>query len=390
MQKRPFVVIAQQSALPHYRIPFFRELANRCGDAYDFGVVFDPRQRERGVGFVEPVDPDQFGFRVLPTETSVVKVGSRRLIWQNIRSYVKDATLLITDSHLLNVSYPVNVLSRPAGCKWAVWGHVQNRNLGDAQSRKPLAKLAACLKQRYVSNADGILAYTPGEAQRARELGIKESKVHVVHNAVDTAEFRRLSEQFRGDRQELRARFGLGAGDRLFLAVGRLNAERRIDFLVKAFRLLEKQRPTLKLVVIGDGPARPETVGLPGNVKFVGAISDVRAVAEYYTAADALIAPGMVGLGVLPPLAFELPVMWFDLDYHSPEVEYLGTGNSIRVPEATTVLEFADYLATWENAAVTRWNPYRYESIRHLTTENMAAAFNEAVIKILHQPGPRG
>lgn len=390
MQKRPIVVIAQQSALPHYRIPFFRELANRCGDAYEFGVIFDPRQHERGVGFVEPVDPDNLGFRVLPTQTRVVNVGNRRVIWQNIRSYVKDAALLITDSHLLNVSYPVNVLSRPGGCKWALWGHVQNRNLTDAQSRKPLAKLAAWAKQRYVSRVDGILAYTPGEAQRARELGIAESKVHVVQNAVDTAEYRRLAEQLKGDRQDLRARFGLGAGDRLFLAVGRLNAERRIDFLLEAFRRVDKQCPALKLVVIGDGPARPDKVGLPANVKFVGAISDVRALAEYYTAADGFIAPGAVGLGVLPPLAFELPLVTFDLSSHGPEIEYLGIESSIRVSEATTVREFAEYLTTWENAPVARWNPHRYESIRHLTTENMTAAFHEAVIKILHQPGPQG
>ncbi len=40
-------------------------------------------------------------------------------------------------------------------------------------------------------------------------------------------------------------------------------------------------------------------------------------------AADAMLMPGLVGLAVLDAFAAGLPVITTDVDYHSPEIEYL-------------------------------------------------------------------
>ena len=55
--------------------------------------------------------------------------------------------------------------------------------------------------------------------------------------------------------ESLRAEL-LGGGETLLLSVGRVSEEKRLDVLLEAFGELRSSRPGLRLVVVGDGPAR--------------------------------------------------------------------------------------------------------------------------------------
>jgi 1,2-diacylglycerol 3-alpha-glucosyltransferase len=54
----------------------------------------------------------------------------------------------------------------------------------------------------------------------------------------------------------LRARLGAKPGDPLLLSVGRIDPEKRLDFLIDAFVLLAERFPQARLVFAGDGGAR--------------------------------------------------------------------------------------------------------------------------------------
>jgi glycosyltransferase involved in cell wall biosynthesis len=106
-------------------------------------------------------------------------------------------------------------------------------------------------------------------------------------------------------------------GSRFILYVGRLGTEKDIPFLFEVLARLLPRRPDLKLVVVGEGPARREieakvsSMGLEPNVVMVGFIPHDRLKA-YYGLAEAFVFASKVesqGLVVLEAMQCGLPVV---------------------------------------------------------------------------------
>jgi glycosyltransferase involved in cell wall biosynthesis len=106
-------------------------------------------------------------------------------------------------------------------------------------------------------------------------------------------------------------------GCRFVLYVGRLGTEKDIPFLFEVLARLLPRHPDLKLVVVGEGPARREiedrvvSMGLERNVVMVGFIPHDRLKA-YYGLAEAFVFSSKVesqGLVVLEAMQCGLPVV---------------------------------------------------------------------------------
>ena len=88
-------------------------------------------------------------------------------------------------------------------------------------------------------------------------LGIRREAVRVVPNAVELAECDRSDAAARG--AALRAQIGLGPDDLLLLSVGRLEANKGFDVLIRALASISREpslRRRWKWVLVGDGPKR--------------------------------------------------------------------------------------------------------------------------------------
>ncbi|MBI3550326.1 MAG: glycosyltransferase [Elusimicrobia bacterium] len=72
-------------------------------------------------------------------------------------------------------------------------------------------------------------------------------RLSIVPNAVDAAAFARPA-------AGTRERLGLGPGDLVAAAMGKLHAWKRFDVAVEAFARARSKEPRLRLLVIGDGP----------------------------------------------------------------------------------------------------------------------------------------
>lgn len=112
---------------------------------------------------------------------------------------------------------------------------------------------------------------------------------------------------------QLHARLTDGRGP-LLIAVGRLSAEKRPELAVEAVRHLARRGIAARLVVIGDGPARPTleraAQGLP--VTFEGHVGDRATLARWYASADVALALGPAetfGLAALEALASGTPLV---------------------------------------------------------------------------------
>jgi glycosyltransferase involved in cell wall biosynthesis len=106
---------------------------------------------------------------------------------------------------------------------------------------------------------------------------------------------------------------GLQPGETLLLYVGRLATEKRIDLLAAALAGLSSEGTPVRLVLVGDGPARPalerQLAGLP--VHFAGFLKGDE-LATAYASADAFVFPSdteTFGQVIQEAMASGLPVM---------------------------------------------------------------------------------
>jgi 1,2-diacylglycerol 3-alpha-glucosyltransferase len=94
------------------------------------------------------------------------------------------------------------------------------------------------------------------------------------------------------DGSAVRQAWGFGPEDDVLLYLGRLGFEKRVDFLLDAFKQLRQERPSARLVLAGNGPGteafrrRAQRLDLTHDVRFTGYVPDEQ-VPQFYAAANA-------------------------------------------------------------------------------------------------------
>jgi glycosyltransferase involved in cell wall biosynthesis len=112
----------------------------------------------------------------------------------------------------------------------------------------------------------------------------------------------------------LRASWGAGDDAPVFLAVGRVAAEKNVELALRAFAAAQRARPEARLVVVGDGPARARLEAAHPEARFVG-VRRGADLATHYASADFFLFPSLsdtFGNVVMEALASGLPVIAFD------------------------------------------------------------------------------
>lgn len=143
------------------------------------------------------------------------------------------------------------------------------------------------LTRTFCNSVDAVIVPTESMESRLRELGVT-TRVAVVPSGIDIGFF---SAGRRSD--EIRADLGVEPGERLFLYVGRLAAEKSVDLILEAMALHGNDRSSL--AVVGDGPARAELESLAGRlglrrIKFLGQVERDR-LPGLYASCDAFVFP---------------------------------------------------------------------------------------------------
>lgn len=142
--------------------------------------------------------------------------------------------------------------------------------------------------RRTLEGATGLIAVSAALRDRMARLGIPRERIAVISNGVDDALFQPL------DRDRARSGLGLSGEWKIVLAVASLVPLKRIDLLIRTFRLPEiADINDARLIVIGDGPerARLESLirlnSLGDRVSLIGR-RDQSELPQWYSAADLL------------------------------------------------------------------------------------------------------
>lgn len=139
------------------------------------------------------------------------------------------------------------------------------------------------------------------------EHGIPGDRIHLVYNAVDHGVFRPAAHSKRNGRT-------IGY-------LGRIKTYKSVDHLLRAFAIVRRDLPEIRLVVVGDGDAKPalerlaDTLGIRGAVEFTGFVSaeeKVRRLQEMDLAVNPSAKEGW-GLTVVEANACGVPVIASDV-----------------------------------------------------------------------------
>lgn len=179
------------------------------------------------------------------------------------------------------------------------------------------ARAAAAAARFTYRRADAILCVSEAAREHlVRRWQVDPEKIAVFPNGVDTALFRPIP----GDPEGLRGRYGLGAGPVIVFAGG-FQPWHGLELLVESFAAVLGGRADARLLLVGDGRARPAVEaaaaahGVADRMVITGFVPQVE-VPAFLGIADVAVMP-------YPPLPQEL---WF-----SPlkMFEYMSAGKAI-------------------------------------------------------------
>ncbi len=281
----------QQRVLPAYRAAFFDRLAEACRDGL-FVYAGTPRPQE-AILTTQVLRVANF----TPVRNLHILRGELYLCLQPglvncLKSTRPDVLIVEANPRYLSNLEAVGWMHSHGGSALG-WG------LG-AASLKGLWNLPRrWLRGRLLRRFDGLIAYSSLGAEQYRAAGVPEDRVCIAPNAVSPPP------------GPLPTRLPLAGRPPRLLFVGRLQARKRVDLLLRACAAL-KLAPKPELWIVGDGPARPALERLARSIypsaNFTGPLHGVQ-LERAFAGADLFVLPGTGGLAVQQAMGFGLPVI---------------------------------------------------------------------------------
>ncbi|HRQ22137.1 MAG TPA: glycosyltransferase family 4 protein [Anaerolineales bacterium] len=344
----------QQRVLPSYRVPFFDLLAGHCeGGMSLFAGQARPKEMIAGgttqlARHVEAKNIHLFG-------------GSFYLCYQkNFIQWLEE-----WNPDALIVEANPRYLSTPSAVRWM---HARGRKVigWGLGAPKPNG-----FWKRFVGQFDAMLAYSQCGADEYAALGFPREKIFVAHNSVSPAPEKPDDRPQTVDRATI-------------LFVGRLQARKRVDFLLRACAEMESN---LHLLIVGDGPERASLESLAKEIypsaEFIGAKHGAE-LKPYFQQADLFVLPGTGGLAVQEAMSYGLPVIVAKGDGTQDDLVRESNGWQIQ-PENYDAL-----VSTMKNALsdVARLRRMGAESFRIVSEEINIQKMAETFVRALNAIAP--
>jgi glycosyltransferase involved in cell wall biosynthesis len=225
-------------------------------------------------------------------------------IWTRLRSLVRHGKYDIVHAHEYKTDLLAYAVSRvesvvPLATAHGWTGHSRRERLYYAADRRLLGRFPR------------VIAVSGEIREVLVRCGADPARIRVILNGIDPVAFRRN----RAEEQAARAAFGVESNAFAIGSVGRLEPQKRFDLLLEAFAALRAERPSLRLLIAGDGSLRcdlqklADRLGLGASARFVGQTNDVvafhHALDLYVQSSDYEGTPN----ALLEAMALETPIV---------------------------------------------------------------------------------
>ena len=134
---------------------------------------------------------------------------------------------------------------------------------------RPSERFVGSVSAAFVNRCDAVTVATTPMVEELRRYAIRVP-IHRVPFGMDLSTFRAPP------RSDLREEFSIGDNEKVLLCAGRVAHEKNISFVIDAFGQICNERDDVRLLIIGDGPARADLeaqtaeLGLGDRVIFTG------------------------------------------------------------------------------------------------------------------------
>ncbi len=208
---------------------------------------------------------------------------------------------------------------------------------------KPLVKAATKVSRRYFKFIAKHSNALTGPSQKCQEYfrltGLKKD-VSVIPNAVEVDQFspREVPEEVKDG---LREKCGIRDDSMVACFVGRLGREKSVDVLLDYWKAGVKPEDHIHLVVIGDGPVRPEleeqarALGIEDMVTFTGRVEH-EDLPPYYALCDVYVTASLSdtnSISMLEGMCSGLPVLQRNDPLNADQVRDGKNGFNFNSPE---------------------------------------------------------
>ena len=262
----------------------------------------------------------------------LIKIRNRRvfgrLIWQSgvLREVwfgnIKRA-LFLGDMNIVSTWLGVIIL-RLKGAKIFYWGH-------GFSGKESYPK--RCLRIAFNKLAHKHFVY----GERAKKImlayGFTDSDIHIIYNSLDYGSHKKL--RFNLPVNEKIQTFFINPNLPMLVFIGRLTPAKKLDLLIKAVHVLNKEVKKFNLLIIGDGSERNRLEQLcndllqKGSYFFYGSCYNEYEIGTLLAYSDLCVSPGNVGLTAIHSLSFGTPVCSHDnFGNQMPEHEVIEPGET--------------------------------------------------------------
>jgi glycosyltransferase involved in cell wall biosynthesis len=242
------------------------------------------------------------------------------------------AVLCLNNSTQLTEYFSL-ILCKLLKIKFIWWTHGYDHGISN------LPKFLKIIKEKYVlfflNRSNSIIVFSESGRKYLISNGISSNKVILAHNTLDTdkiiSQKKDLLKKMSSD--DICKDLNLNTSDRIILFSGQLNKNKKVENAILAFEVVVKKIPDAKLVIIGTGSEYENLLKLakqkiPENSIFIGELFDDDALCKWFTISQLFVMPGYVGLAIIHAFCFGLPIITEDLNYHSPEIDFLRNGKN--------------------------------------------------------------
>ncbi|HSK87361.1 MAG TPA: glycosyltransferase family 4 protein [Anaerolineales bacterium] len=297
----------QQRVLPNYRAPFFDLLASACDGG--MGLFTGLPRAVEGIATTDKLRVADYHLG----RNLHLFSGSLYLCYQTglidwFKNWNPDALIVEANPRYLSTSAAVRWM-HARGKPVIGWG------LGTGTKGKGVEVKGWA---GFIHQFDALLAYSQRGVNEYAALGFPREKVFVAHNSVSAPPSVALDH-----RPQTTDRFTI-------LFVGRLQARKRVDDLLRACAQLESKP---HLVIVGDGPEREKLQAIAREIypeaEFVGAKHGAE-LKPYFAEADLFVLPGTGGLAIQEAMSYGLPVIVAQGD--GTQDDLVRKGNGWQIP----------------------------------------------------------
>jgi glycosyltransferase involved in cell wall biosynthesis len=268
--------------------------------------------------------------RISVTFLEATSIWSAPTVWWRLRQWLRDFKPVLLQCYLAHANILGAVAAHQSGVNHVVAG------IQVAEVRRHwhvvLQRAVTRLVDKHVCVSRSVADFA------AQVMRLPREKLLVIPNGIDI-------ERWAGARPVARSRLGLGQNRRMILFAGRLDPQKRPDWLLERMPAVFDRLPDHDLVIAGEGPLRNSLGrlttrrGISERVHFVGWQPEMPAL---LAAADALVlASRWEGLPniVLEAMAAARPVVTTDV--HGVR-ELLGNAAGVQITPATDAQRFVD------------------------------------------------